>query len=118
MTVTELALSVLDLLLALGLALRLTRLITSDTITKWYFREPLSHWASAKESDHSWRLYTGLECPFCIGFWIGAAVLGSLALAGGPGEAADWWRWTAAIFALNYVAAHINARLDPNMDDD
>lgn len=112
------ALIALDLLLVAGLALRLTRFFTSDYLGDWWVVEPVQRWAARQDlrrgnGETVERYVTKLfECPFCIGFWLGTASLLSLALAGGPGEAADWWRWVAAIFAANYVLGHINARLD------
>jgi hypothetical protein len=62
---------------------------------------------------NGWRskLYSGLECPFCVGFWIGVFVLGFLALAGGPGHLPEWSRYALGTLALNYVVAHAMSRL-------
>lgn len=122
-------LAVLDCLLALGLTLRLTRLVVMDDLSLWWLRGPLAVWATRKnplpEMDTlptgfqemrvyvpDWRgkLVSGLSCPFCVGFWIGCLVLLSLWLVGGPGAAAEPWRWVAGAFTLNWVAAHIGAR--------
>jgi hypothetical protein len=51
-----------------------------------------------------WHRYMeGLGCPFCVGFWLTLAMVLVFALVGGPGDAADWWRWEAA---------HISSRMD------
>lgn len=62
----------------------------------------------------AWRskLVKGLDCPFCVGFWIGALVL--------LGEVATHrWRplravWTFALGALglNYAVGHVSSRID------
>lgn len=68
-----------------------------------------------------WRskLVSGLTCPFCVGFWLAALVVASLLIAGGPGAPmapdgavtlATAWRTVAALFSLNWLAAHIGAR--------
>lgn len=108
----------LDLLLALGLALRATRVITGDDIGLWYVRGPAAMWATSNDYDYQgspiWRqrLVSGLGCPYCVGFWVGCVVLLSLWLAGGPGVG-TWepWRWVAGAFTMNYIAAHLGARL-------
>lgn len=124
-----------DLLLAAGFTARLTRVIVTDDIGKWWIRDPLSKWARGKEpevqhnavyrngewvaEDPSWRKYLdGLACPYCVGFWIGVLILASLAAVGGPGDAAVWWRYLAGAFTMNYLTAHIGARLGDVADDD
>jgi hypothetical protein len=108
----------LDLLLLILASLRLTRLITKDSIPgQWWIYGPLyKRYAMKSARDHKaprWGRYLeGLECPFCVGFWIGCAVLLSLLLVGGPGHAAEWWRWATGAFALNYVVGHVSKRLD------
>lgn len=139
-------LAAFTVLLALLAAMRLSRVILVDDIGLWYVRGPASLWAINHESSlppipevepqHldevvdlreeeaptlGWRsrLVAGLNCPFCVGWWIGALVLLSLALVGGPDSestAANIWRWVAGAFALNYVAAHLGSRLG-DVDD-
>lgn len=104
-----------DLALALGLTLRLSRLVTTDDLGLWWVRGPAAMWAMWHEPEgDGWRakLQSGLGCPFCIGFWIGAAVLASLALVGGPGDAAEIWRWVAGTFTLSYIVGHLSSRVD------
>ena len=129
---------VVDCLLALGLTARLTRFVVTDDLGGWWIREPAQRWANRHEPTvngvpvhravesgavhadgpvpRGWRdkLVSGLDCPFCVGFWLAALVLASLAVVGGPGAdslLAVVWRWVAAVFALNWVAAHLGARL-------
>lgn len=100
---------ILDLFLLLGLTMRATRIITSDTISERYLREPLM---SRVKNDRQEFWVEGLYCPYCVGFWISGLCLVSLMLAGGPGDAAMWWRLGAGWFTLNLIAAHLGSRLD------
>jgi len=63
-------------------------------------------------SHRGW-IADGFTCPFCLGFWIGLAVILSLMLATDVGGV--WltgWRAIAGALALNYVAAHVMITLD------
>jgi hypothetical protein len=93
---------VFDLLLLMGLTLRLTRFVTTDDLGKWWLQD---HRGQS-------RYWSGLDCPFCVGFWIGVAALVSLAAVGGPGHAEQWWRYAAGAFTLNYLVGHLSARVD------
>lgn len=136
-----------DNLLAVGMTLRLTRVMTSDMVGEWWFVAPAKRWAARAEAradrwahseyrarqaalgkEHTpmpplaeydgeprtWqaKLVKGLECPFCVGFWLGAAVLTSLAIARSVPPLLPIWRAVASVFSLNYVVGHIGARLD------
>lgn len=113
-----------DLLLAAGFTARLTRLVITDDLGAWWLRDPLDAWFHRQDKPHDdwgpplvsrrmrWHRYlAGLVCPFCIGFQIGWLVLLSLWLVGGPGHAAEWWRYVAGTFTLNWVVAHVGVRL-------
>lgn len=106
----------LDILLLAGLTARLSRLVTTDDLGKWWVQAPAGQWAinrSTPERRQKAISYAeGLECPFCVGFWIAVVTTASLWLVGGPGEAHEVWRWVAAAFTLNYVVAHVSSRLD------
>src|SRR6478736_2116088 len=99
-----------DLLLTIGLTLRLTRLVTTDNLPgQWWIYGPLYKRVAMNPRRGRWAKYLeGLTCPFCVGFWIGLAVLAVLWLVGGPGHAAEWYRWAAAAFALNYLVGHVS----------
>ena len=104
---------VLDLSLLILTTLRLTRLVMTDSLGQWWIYGPVYKRTVVSGKSSKWHKYIdGLTCPFCVGFWIGAAMVLSLYLVGGVGEAADWWRWLTGIFALNYVAGHVNKWLD------
>lgn len=113
-----------DLLLLLGATLRAVRLVVADDLPgTWLIREPVNRWADAHKRyvmhyedvvtySLGWRgkIAQGLDCPFCIGLWIAAAMVLLLAALGGPGHAPDWWRIGAGILTLNWVAAHLGVR--------
>lgn len=60
------------------------------------------------------RLVTGLYCPFCVGFWVGFAMI--LATLGVVVLSVTWlsvaWYVTLGALTLNYIAGHVSARLD------
>lgn len=64
----------------------------------------------------------GFTCPFCIGMWIGAGVVGTYVLADLSAETLGWtllaWRILFGALALNYVVAHLAVRLDIYDDRD
>lgn len=104
-----------DITLLVLATLRVSRLVTTDNLPgQWWIHAPLYKKAYGKGgTTPAWAKYLdGLGCPFCVGFWIGLVAVVSLWLVGGPGEAADWWRWLAGAFALNYVVGHVASRLD------
>lgn len=117
-----------DLVLALGATLRLTRLVTTDDLGLWLVRKPAVDWARSHEpplpdfdgiseqdeKPPGWRLHlvSGLDCPFCVGFWIGTGVLATEAMCSRSAVARRLWRFGAATLALNYVVGHASARLD------
>lgn len=94
-----------DCLLALGACLRLTRFVVADDVPgAWWIKDPLSKASNTRYLD-------GLDCPFCVGVWMSAAVVLGLFLAGGPGEAAHWWRYGAGFLSLAWVTGHVAARV-------
>lgn len=120
--------------LALLAALRATRFITSDHLGEWFIVGPLKRWAwrrgtvgyspseigerveAVPTPPHygGWRarLVKGLDCPFCVGFWItAAAVLAAAAANRGPRRRAAF-QVLAGAFGANYVTGHISSRLD------
>jgi len=96
--------TLLDVLLVLGFATRLTRLAVVDDIG-----EPLRV-ALVKVvpiRTVSW-VHTLITCPFCIGFWLSAAVVASWLAWGST----ILWQAVAAAFTVSYLAGHAVARLD------
>lgn len=130
-----------DIVLVTGATLRLSRFVAEDTLGDWWIVRPAKDWAvrheggeqeihemrSADGSVHrtstdlgtldperGWRskLVSGLECPFCAGFWIGAGALGFYFVARDDPRILQFWRVGAGILGLNYVTGHISSRLD------
>ncbi|UDL16206.1 hypothetical protein SEA_KOZIE_10 [Microbacterium phage Kozie] len=122
----------LTYVLALLAALRATRFITSDHLGEWWLVGPAKRWAWRRgthgyspteinadpaptpDPASGWRakLVSGLDCPFCVGFWItGAAVLAAAAANRGPRRRAAFQLLAGAVGA-NYVTGHISSRLD------
>lgn len=110
--------------LVLGATMRLTRLVVTDDIGKWFIRNPARSWANSHElpinqwtgdvenatnPDNGWRskLVSGLDCPFCAGFWIGVLVLLTYKLFGKTAL----WRFVAGALTLNEITGHVGARL-------
>lgn len=107
------------LALALGFTVRLNRLIMVDHLGQRWIISPALDWLD--KHPRYGGLVIGLWCPFCIGFWVGCLVLGSLWAVGGPdgvGPLVETWRWVAGAFTLNYLAGHLNRTLDPVLTDD
>lgn len=101
--------------LALGASLRLTRLIVTDDLGQWWVKDPLRNYVLQRiPTEQAEDYLDGLDCPFCVGFWIGAGVLASAALLGERRS----WRFVAGALTLNYVAAHLGARLGDTASED
>lgn len=97
----------LDGLLLAGAALRLTRVATTDDLGAIVLREPLAN------APIPPRLADGAGCPFCVGFWVSLATVGSYSLASRRSPATlHLWRVVAAALTVNYVTAHVSSRLD------
>lgn len=117
-------LALADLALLLLATLRLVRLVLTDDLGRRALGEPIERflWSRARAGRLPAWFPGGMTCPFCIGFWVGALVLASLALVGGPGAdgtAAVLWRYVAGALALNWIAAHVGARMgDAGYADD
>lgn len=122
--------------------MRLSRFITSDKLGDWLIVRPAQAWAirhegaptpepefvtregvtltnpnypgQAVDEDNGWRskLVTGLECPFCAGFWAGAALIAADMALPREGAARAVFTWGTRALAMNYVAGHISSRLD------
>ena len=110
---------------------RLTRFFTSDKLGEWLIVGRVKRWASQIESPVTppalgevdpyptpephwgWRskLVSGLDCPYCVGFWLGALVLAVLPLRRVPVLGA-LIRFGIGAFALNYAVGHVSSRID------
>lgn len=113
----------LDILLALGASARLTRFVIADHLGHWWVKEPVDDAMERYEATHEeepwwWRYRAGLDCPFCVGFWLGASVLASHALTSRSPRLRSLWRLGTGALALNYVAAHVGIALGDFEDGD
>jgi hypothetical protein len=116
-------------LLVAGATARLTRLVTTDDLGWWAIRLPAYAWAGFDPYDDpnpgNWaqKLVSGLDCPFCVGTWIGYGVLTAdatsqaLARRGHPAPA-RLLRFALTGLALNYLVGHLEARLSASPDPD
>lgn len=99
-------------LLALGSALRITRLGTEDSITQ-PFRNWLAARASATRSEPTWTevarparsahaamwLVQLFECPWCLGFWASGLTTALAAVSDGAG----WFLYPALALTVSYL---------------
>lgn len=140
-------------MLVLFATLRLTRLVTTDSLGDWWIRKPLGRWAANHErmtraarehtiitmlTEHpdmtdearryledlaeeldtedwvSWqgRLISGLYCPYCVGFWIGAAMVILTVVLMPLATLGTLWLVALSILSLSYVVGHLSAQLD------
>lgn len=60
-----------------------------------------------------WKYRSGLDCPFCVGFWIGALVLAASPLF----ERSRLVRFVATALAFNELTGHVAARLGATAPD-
>jgi hypothetical protein len=110
-----------DTALIVGATMRLTRLVVTDDLGQWWIKDPLDrlyhpsidygpdevHREVPPRLVKGHRYLGGLDCPYCCGFWIGAGVIASHAIAKRVGMLGAW-RFVASAFTLNEVAAHAN----------
>ncbi|QXN74811.1 hypothetical protein SEA_PHRANCESCO_19 [Microbacterium phage Phrancesco] len=110
---------------------RATRFITSDHLGEWWIVGPAKRWAWRKgthgyspseiavdpaptpDPRSGWRakLVKGLDCPFCVGFWIGGVILlGEATIGRSPLR--PLWRFGIGMLGLNYLVGHISSRID------
>lgn len=71
---------------------------------------------AAEGNPFSWqaRLVKGLECPFCVGYWIGLAILvvTTFLLWLAPAGIVLIWGLLLGSLGLNYLVGHTSSRLD------
>lgn len=108
---------ILDLTVILLASLRLTRLVTTDTIGRKALR-PVEDWFYDHLRQRDWWVVSLTTCAHCIGFWITGLVILSWWLASADSGPLTAWRLIAGTFALSYVVGHFSARLDAYDDED
>lgn len=65
-----------------------------------------------------YKLAKGLDCPFCVGFWIGLAVLiAEAAVARQPAPVRWLWKTVTSALALNQVVGTTLVLLEKATDD-
>lgn len=99
--------------IAVTAAARVTRFVVADDLGQWWIQEPAREYAA--RFDPRWDKYVdGLSCPYCVGFWATAAVMGA-------GAVLRWnkvWQFGAGVWAASYVVGHVSSRLDSEDDGD
>jgi hypothetical protein len=102
-----------DMALLLGGSLRLVRLAIMDDLGRRALLPLEERLRDRLPEERQW-IADGFTCPFCIGFWIGAVLLGTYWFAGYVSP--EWmmvpWRLIMGSLALNYVVGHLVATLD------
>jgi len=109
------ALTTRDTILVVGSTMRLTRLVVTDDLGNWMVKWPAYRWASRVDPNgQHWQGKTvlGLDCPFCVGTWIGFGVLAITQLTAPTSLPGRAWRFVMAGLSLNYVTAHLGSRID------
>lgn len=66
------------------------------------------------DPSNGWRskLVSGLYCPHCVGFWIGAGLLAGGTVAGKARVGAKLFTGLTGSLALSYLVGHVSQRLD------
>lgn len=61
-----------------------------------------------------WRskLVSGLDCPFCVGFWAGVLILLGDVVTRRVPLLRGLWTFALGALALNYATGHVSSRLD------
>ena len=121
--------------LALLAALRAIRFITTDHLGEWAIVGPAKEWAwkhdapagtvffpdaprpdpmPTPEAYWGWRskLVSGLDCPFCVGFWITGGLVLLAALVSGSPRPRKAFNVLAGAVGANYIVGHVSAHLD------
>lgn len=99
-------------LITFAAALRVTRLITHDTIT-----DPFRNKIGEKFGWDS-LIYELITCPWCAGFWVCALAVPLAVLAGAnlPGLN-DAFEIGSLIFAQSYLVGYASARVNSRFSD-
>lgn len=80
-------------------------------------REALEEMSEQLRDEDQWiswqgKLVSGLYCPHCVGFWIGALVVVLTFVLVPLGMLGTVWLVVLSILALSYAVGHLSARLD------
>lgn len=94
---------------------RLSRLITTDDLGQWLVKEPIDRLMDDYEQTHTeepwwWKYRSGLDCPWCIGYWAALGLTVADMALPQRGAARFAFQAVTTSLAVNYVAATINAQ--------
>ena len=113
-------------------AARLTRFVTTDEMGEWWIKDPVDRAMGRyvdrvhEEYDRTgepfgepwwWKYRSGLDCKWCVGFWLASATTAATTLVRGT-RAEGVWRFVRVCFATNYAAALVQNLEAPNDDDE
>lgn len=116
-----------SVVLAVLASARLTRFVVRDDLAKWWIKDPIDRamdeYAAGEllEADQQgrepvepwwWKYRSGLDCPWCVGFWV------SLGVAGVAGMRYPPIRLGLAGMAINYLTVHAGERLGDYDDEE
>lgn len=120
----------LDLALVIGASARLTRFVITDDLGETLVRLPVENLLDridnpvlteerlTQRQRFVRAISEGLDCPYCVGFWLGAGVLASEVLTRNRLTTRAAWRFVAGSLALNYVVGHLFELLDSGGESD
>lgn len=79
---------------------------TRDDVILWGCAEQTNIWQA--------RLAKGLDCPFCVGYWLGSGVvvLTAAVILWTHEVVIFWWGVLLFTLALNYVVGHVSKKID------
>lgn len=98
--------------LVAGATMRLTRLVVVDDIGQWWVKDPIdkamdryaanahSTPGAGVEEPWWWKYRSGLDCQWCVGFWIGAGVYAATQITDGT-RLERPWKSAMTVLALN-----------------
>lgn len=105
-------------------AARLSRLVTTDDLGQWLIKDPIDQAMSdyqereaerATDEDRDmiepwwWKYRSGLDCPWCVGYWAALGLTATDAVLPPRGLARGAFTAVTSALAVNYVAATINS---------
>lgn len=120
-----------DVAIAALATARLTRFVVRDDLGKWWIKDPIDRAmdryaerevARAEKEGRDvlvprwWKYRSGLDCPWCAGFWIALGVLATMRPA--PTAQVPIVRLGMQGLAMNYLTTQVGDRLGDYDDGD
>lgn len=105
-------------------AARLSRFVTTDDLGQWLIKDPIDakmddyqerETEQATDEDRDmiepwwWKYRSGLDCPWCVGYWAALGLTATDAVLPDKGLARGAFTAVTSALAVNYVAATINS---------